>query len=90
MDGAFRVLTNHDPVEKHQCEPHKQDLEPNFEPKTCKDQQKAKCQKDVNRNIHKMVKPSKFYGKGNTTFEDVMSFLKALKELFGEDYKEAK
>jgi len=37
-----------------------------------------------------MVKPSKFHGKDNTTLEDVMSFLEALKELFGEDCKEAK
>ncbi len=37
-----------------------------------------------------MVKPSNFHGKDNTTLEDVMSFLDALKELFAEDYKEAK
>ncbi len=37
-----------------------------------------------------MVKPLKFHGRDNTTLEDVMSFLEALKELFGEDYKEAK
>ncbi len=90
MDGALRVLANHDPVEKHECELRKWDLEINFEPKSFKDWQKTKCQKDANKNIHKMVKPSKFHGKDNTTLEDVMSFLKALKELFGEDYKEAK
>jgi hypothetical protein len=39
--------------------------------------------KDVNRNICKMVKPSNFHGKNNTTFEDVMSFLKTLE--VGED-----
>jgi hypothetical protein len=37
-----------------------------------------------------MVKPSNFHGKDNTTLEDVMSFLEALEELVGEDYKEAK
>ncbi len=85
MDGAFRVLTNHDPVERHDCEPHKWDLEPKFEPKSSKDQQKSKCRKDVNRNIHKMVKPSNFHGKDSKTLEYVMSFLEALEELFGED-----
>ncbi len=44
--------------------------------------------KDVNRNICKMVKPSNFHGKNNTTFEDVMSFLKTLE--VGEDQKEVK
>ncbi len=83
MYGAFRVIANHDPVERHEHEPHKRDLEPNFEPKRSKDQQKAKCWKDANRNIHKMVKLSKFHGKGNMTLEDVMSLLKALEELFG-------
>jgi hypothetical protein len=37
-----------------------------------------------------MVKLSKFHGKGNMILEDVMFLLKALEELFGEDYKEAK
>jgi len=37
-----------------------------------------------------MAKPSIFHNKDNTTLEDVMSFLETLKELFGEDYKEAK
>jgi hypothetical protein len=36
-----------------------------------------------------MVKHSKFHGK-DTTFEDVMSFLETLEELFEEDYKEVK
>jgi hypothetical protein len=90
VDGALRVLANHDPVERHECEPCKQDLEPNLEPKNSKDQQKTKCLKDANRDIHKMVKPSKFHGKDNMTLEDVMSFLEALEELFREDYKEAK
>jgi len=90
VDGAFRVLANHDLVERHECEPCKRDLEPNFEPKSFKDQQKAKCQKDVNKNIHNMVKHSKFHGKDNTTLEDVISFLEALEELFGEDYKKVK
>jgi hypothetical protein len=37
-----------------------------------------------------MAKPSNFHSKDNTTFEDVMSFLKTLEELFDEDYKKAK
>jgi hypothetical protein len=41
----------------------------------------------VNKNIHKIVKPSKFHGKDNTTLEDVMSFIETLE--VGEDYKEA-
>lgn len=90
MYGAFRVLANHDLMERHEREPCKWDLELNFEPKSSKDQQKAKYRKDANRNIHKMVKPSNFHGKGNMTLEDVMSFLKALEELFGKDYKEVK
>jgi hypothetical protein len=44
---------------------------------------KSQMLKDVNRNICKMVKPSNFHGKNNTTFEDVMSFLKTLE--VGED-----
>ncbi len=90
MDGAFRVLANHDLVKKHERELCKRDLETNFEPKSSKDRQKTKCHKDANRNINKMVKPSNFHGKDNTTLEDVMSFLEALEELVGEDYKEAK
>ncbi len=42
----------------------------------------------MNRNIRKMVKPSNFHGKDNSTFEDVMSFLETLE--VGKDYKEAK
>jgi len=90
VDGALRVLANHDPMERHERKPCKRDLEPNFEPKNSKDQQKTKCQKDVNKDIHKMVKHSKFHGKDNTTFEDVMSFLETLEELFEEDYKKVK
>jgi hypothetical protein len=36
-----------------------------------------------------MVKPSKLYGKDNTTPKELKSFLKTLEGLFGEDYKEA-
>jgi hypothetical protein len=90
VDGTLSVLANHDLVESHEREPCKRDLEPNFEPKSSKDQQKSKCREDANRNIHKLVKPSNFHGKDNTTLEGVMSFLEALKDLFGEDYKEAK
>jgi hypothetical protein len=64
-------------------------LEFNFEPKSSDDQQEAKCWKDANKYILKMVKPSNFHGKDNTTFEDVMS-LETFKKLFVEDYKEAK
>jgi hypothetical protein len=60
VDGAFRVLANHDPMERHECEPNKRDLEPNFEPKSSKDQQKAKCQKDVNKDIHKWLNIQNF------------------------------
>jgi hypothetical protein len=37
-----------------------------------------------------MVKYSNFHGKDNMTTEDVMSFLKSLKELFTEDYKKGR
>jgi len=37
-----------------------------------------------------MAKPSNFHSKDNSTLEDVMSFLKTLKELFDEDYKKVK
>ncbi len=36
-----------------------------------------------------MVKPLKFHGKDNTTLKKLISFLKTLEQLFGEDYKEA-
>ncbi len=65
-------------------------MEPNFELESSKERQEAKWWKDVNTDIRKMVKPSNFHSKDNTTLEAVMSFLETLKELFGEDYKEAK
>ncbi len=85
-----RLLTNHDLVERQECWLYKHDLEPNFELESSKEQQEAKWWKDVNTDIRKMAKPSNFHNKDNTTLEDVMSFLETLKELFGEDYKEAK
>ncbi len=45
MDGAFKVLANHDPVEKHECEFCKRDLETNFEPKSSKDWQKPNARR---------------------------------------------
>jgi hypothetical protein len=88
VDETLKVLTNHDLMERHECQPHKRDLELNLEPKSFEDQQEAKSWKDVNKNIRKMVQPSKFHGKDNMTFEDVMSFLETLE--VGEDYKEEK
>lgn len=62
-------------------------MEPNSEPESSKEQQEVKHQRDANKNIGKKAKISKFHGKDNMTPKYVMSFLKSLKELFGEDYK---
>jgi len=88
VDEAFRVLTNHDLMERHEHQPRKGDLELNFEPKSFEDQQETKLRKDVNRDIRKMVKLSNYHDKDNMPLEDVMSFLETLE--VGEDYKEAK
>ncbi len=74
-------------IETHVC---KHDLEPNFEHESSKERQEAKCQKDANKDIHKMAKPSNFHDKNNTTFENVKSFLKTLEESFSDNYKDAK
>ncbi len=63
----LRVLAHHDQVERQEHDLCERDLEPHFEPESSKEQQEAKCQKDVNEDIHMMVKPSKFHGKDNTT-----------------------
>jgi hypothetical protein len=73
-------------MERQECQPHKQDLEP----KSFKEQREAKYQKEGSRDIHKMIKPSKLHGKDNMTPKDVMSLLKALEELFVKDYEATK
>jgi hypothetical protein len=60
-------------------------LKPNSELESSKEQQEVKHQRDANKNIGKMTKRSKFHGKDNMTLKYLMSFLKSLKELFGED-----
>ncbi len=66
-------------MERKKHQPHKWDLEPNFELESSKEQQEVKHRKDANKDIGKMAKCSKFHGKDNMTPKDVMSFLKSLK-----------
>ncbi len=48
-------------VEGHERWSHEWDLEPNFELESFKKSEEAKCQKNANRDIYKMVKPSYFH-----------------------------
>ncbi len=81
------MLINHEMVEGHERWSHEWDLEPNFELESFEKSEEAKCQKNANRDIYKMVKPSYFHGKDNSTPEELISILKTLEELFGENYK---
>jgi len=65
-------------VERHERWPHEQDMEPNFELESFEEWQEAKCQKNANRDISKMVKPSNVHGKDNTTPKELISFLNIL------------
>ncbi len=53
-------------------------MEPNFELESFEEWQEAKCQKNANRDISKMVKPSNVHGKDNTTPKELISFLNIL------------
>jgi hypothetical protein len=61
----LRVLANHNPIERKERSPREQDLEPNFEPESFKDQQEIKHRKNANKDIDKMAKHSNFHGKDN-------------------------
>jgi hypothetical protein len=63
----LKVLAHHDQVERQEHDLCERDLEPHFEPESSEEEQEAKCQKDANKDICMMVKPSKFHGKDNTT-----------------------
>jgi len=75
---AFKVLINHDLVEKQEHWFHEHHLELNFELKSFEEWQEAKCQKNANKDIYKMLKPLEFHGKDNTTPKKFISFLKTL------------